>query len=50
MLEYKIIKIPKSIKEIEEQLNNLSEVGWKLVCPCGKDNRHLIFKRIKRDD
>lgn len=51
MQEYKIIEMPKSIEEIEGELNDLSEENWRLVCACGKDNRHLIFKRrVEEED
>ena len=48
MIEYKILELPKKVEQIEENINLLSIDGWRLVCACGKLNRHLIFKRKVR--
>ncbi len=49
MIEYKIIPLTKSLDKIENELSFLSAEGWRLVCPCGKHNRHLILKRKVRE-
>ncbi len=48
MIEYKIISLPKTQEKIEAELNNLAEHRWRLVCSCGKHNRHVILKRKAR--
>ncbi len=45
MIEYKMIALAKTKDKIEEELNNLSQDRWKLVCSCGRNSRHLIFRR-----
>jgi len=50
MLEYKVIPLGKSVEKIEGELNILSEEGWRLVCCCGKYQRHLILKRIVENE
>ena len=47
MIEYKMICLEKTTEKVEEQINSLAEEGWRIVCSCGKNNRHLVLKRKK---
>lgn len=51
MIQYKIVALPKKEEEINVLLNNFSRDGWRVVCSCGKHDRHLILKRkIKQSE
>ncbi len=49
MIEYKIISLPKTEKDIDTTLNDWARQGWRVVCSCGKAHRHLILKRKVRE-
>lgn len=40
---YKIYKVPVRLKKLEEELNRLSELGWRIACSI-KSGKVLILK------
>ena len=48
MKEYYVFEIGQTGEETEEELNELAEAGWNLICSYAYGNKWLIMEREKK--
>lgn len=44
MIEYKLFETKKKAEILEEELNSLAQIGWRVICSCGKNGTLVLGK------